>query len=70
MYPVYPPYRHLSESYKWWLRNYEEEVFSLYMEEITDGEERQLALDNWMRLRDKLLIRNLMTNKSNATWNH
>jgi len=43
---------------------------SLYMEEITDEEERQLALDNWMRLRDELLSKNLMTNKSNATWNH
>jgi len=42
----------------------------LQMEEITDEEERQLVLDNWMRLHDELLSRNLMTNKSNATWNH
>ena len=46
----------------------EEDIASNIIE-VSDEAEKLLAINNWLKLRDELVIRKLMVNKTNAKWN-
>ena len=46
-----------------------EEDIASYIIEVSDEAEKLLAINNWLKLRDELVIRKLMVNKTNAKWN-